>query len=121
VLVFAVNTAWFELLAVCESKELGELSEDSAVWKVESALLSVPSAEMLAVTAWVWLSMSDCCGASVAATSSETSELTLMTDPPDAAALVLPATETIGCATTLEVELLVLLVVMFAARTSEVL
>jgi len=90
----ALTKLWAELEAVTALNDPGVSSADSEDWKVESALLSVPSAEIFAVTAWVWFVISDCCGASVAATNSDTSELTLMTEPPAAPELLLLATET---------------------------
>ena len=49
---------------------------------------------MFAVVVCVSLAISDCCGASVAATSCETRLLTLMIEPPAAPALELLAIET---------------------------
>ena len=49
----AVNAVASELLAVSELKALGVLNELSDCWNVESALCSVPRAEILAVTALV--------------------------------------------------------------------
>src|SRR6185437_433316 len=77
-------------------KAPGVSREDSEPWKVASALFSCPSAEIWADTCWVWLEISASCGAWVAATSCCTSELTLMTEPPAASALLLPATDTTG-------------------------
>jgi len=58
---------------------------------------------MLAVTASVLAVMTACWGASVAATSSETSVLTVMTEPPAAPALLLLATDTGLVSTVLDV------------------
>jgi hypothetical protein len=66
------------------------------------------------LTAWVWFEISACCGAAVAATSCDTSELTSMTEPPAASALELLAIETTGCPVLASL-LLVLLVVVIAA------
>ena len=93
----AVTRVSSALVAVTELKALGVLTALSAVWKVASALLSVPTAEMFAVTAVVLSVMTFCSGAWVAATSSDTSVLTLITEPPAAPALallLLPAIET---------------------------
>jgi hypothetical protein len=90
----AVNTAELLVLAVSVSKAEGESSELSADWNVDNELFRVPSAEICAVTACVWLLIRASWGAWVAATSCETSELTSMTEPPAAAALELLAIET---------------------------
>ena len=84
------------LVAVAIWKAPGVSSAVREPWKVASALLSVPKAEICAETCWVWLEIRVSCGASVAATSWETSELTSITEPPAAPALLLLATETTG-------------------------
>src|SRR5579871_6492475 len=92
----AVKTVESEVLAVWAPNADGESIAPRADWNVERAPLSDPTAEICVVTACVWLAMTESCGARVAATSCETRELTLMTDPPAAAALLLPAIETTG-------------------------
>ena len=107
----AVNAVWSVLFAVCTWNAVGVSSTPSDDWKVDSALFRVPSAEICVLTACVCVEISDCCGAAVAATSCDTSELTLMTEPPAASALELLAIDTTGC----PVLPLVLLVVVIAA------
>jgi hypothetical protein len=92
----AVNAVVLLLDALRESKELVVATGPREAWNVDSALFSCPSAEIWLVSDCVSLLMIASCGALVAATSCETSELTLMTDPPAAPALLLLATETTG-------------------------
>ena len=86
-----MNAVWSVLFAVCTWNAVGVSSTPSDDWKVDSALFKVPSAEICVLTACVCVEISDCCGAAVAATSCDTSELTLMTEPPAASALELLA------------------------------
>jgi hypothetical protein len=72
--------------------------------------LSVPIAEILVVTCEVWVAITESFGARVAATSWDTRELTLMTDPP-AAALV-----AVLLVLAMETGVLVLLTVLIGAR-----
>jgi hypothetical protein len=93
----AVKAVVSLLLAVSSWNAVGVSSAPSADWKVDSAPFRVPSAEIWLVTCCVWLLISVCCGPSLAATSSETRLLTLMTEPPAAPEELLLATETTGC------------------------
>ncbi len=74
----------------------------------------MPTEEISVVTAWVLLLISAVCGAWVAATSCDTRELTLMTDPPAAAALEFAAMEVgpLFAATLLALVVAAVLVVM---------
>jgi hypothetical protein len=67
---------------------------DNDDWNADSALLSCPTEEISVVSDCVCSLISASCGAAVAATSCETNEETLITEPPAAPALVLLATET---------------------------
>src|ERR1700722_5674410 len=96
-----------------ELKELGESRLLKALWKVDRALFSVPTEEISVVTVCVLVEMSASWGARVAVTSCDTSELTLITEPPAAPALELLATETGGVVTALLVVLLVLTVAIY--------
>jgi hypothetical protein len=67
------------------------------------------------LTACVCVEISACCGAAVAATSCDTSELTSMTEPPAASELELLAIETTGCPVVGSLLLLVVLLVVVIA------
>jgi hypothetical protein len=110
----AVNAEVLLLLAVSELNALGLSSALNEDWKVERALFRVPTEEISVVTVWVLFEISASCGARVAATSCDTSELTLITEPPAAPALEALATDTGAVVTELLVVPGVLTVVICA-------
>ena len=106
-LAVALNAEVLLLLADTVSKALGVASAVKELWNVASELFRVPRAEIWVVIADSCELIRFCCGVWVAETSCETSELTLMTEPPAAPALELLAMETTPLPEVEEVELMV--------------